>query len=369
MPRLNNQRLAGPQLAAFRAALLDAFDLQRLDEMLLYQLSKQRERLSLARDLETIVFDVIQRAELESWTAALLGGALASAPHNGLLLKFAQTVGAAPATVELERIIRAQNAAFDPAPWLARLAERLGQVCCIEQEGRWPAAIGTGFLVAPDVVMTNYHVAQAWIAGTVAPAKMRLRFDYKRVGTDVALHPGTLYRLAPEQWLIDASPPGADRAEPAATELDYALLLLDSAAGHDPIGGPTAHDPNTPPRGWIRLPAAEDGFPSDSSLFILGHPVGDSLKLALETQAVIGLNAAGTRVRYRTNTQGGSSGSPCFDHNWHLLALHHAGDPAQQPLYNQGIPLAAIRRLWQTRLADHALAPWQAQRLQAVLEG
>ena len=52
-----------------------------------------------------------------------------------------------------------------------------------------------------------------------------------------------------------------------------------------------------------------------------------------------------TRVRYATNTEPGSSGSPCFDMNWQLAALHHYGDPAWlNPKYNQGVPAHLIRQ-------------------------
>ena len=69
------------------------------------------------------------------------------------------------------------------------------------------------------------------------------------------------------------------------------------------------------------------------------------MKLALDTQAVIGANANGTRVRYRTNTDPGSSGSPCFTMDWDLVALHHYGDPKWlNPLFNQGVPIELIRR-------------------------
>jgi V8-like Glu-specific endopeptidase len=53
-------------------------------------------------------------------------------------------------------------------------------------------------------------------------------------------------------------------------------------------------------------------------------------------------------LRYTTNTQPGSSGSPVFDFEWNLVALHHLGDPAFDKLtaeFNQGIPANAIRRM------------------------
>jgi V8-like Glu-specific endopeptidase len=51
-----------------------------------------------------------------------------------------------------------------------------------------------------------------------------------------------------------------------------------------------------------------------------------------------------TRVRYRTNTEEGSSGSPCFNQDWELVALHHSGDPnfERPATYNEGIPFEAI---------------------------
>ena len=68
------------------------------------------------------------------------------------------------------------------------------------------------------------------------------------------------------------------------------------------------------------------------------------MKLALDTQAVIGRNGNGTRIRYRTNTEPGSSGSPVFTMDWDLVGLHHYGDPRwQKPLFNQAVPIELVR--------------------------
>jgi V8-like Glu-specific endopeptidase len=80
------------------------------------------------------------------------------------------------------------------------------------------------------------------------------------------------------------------------------------------------------------------------------HPKAEPLKLAFDTDAIIGLNPNGTTVTYRTNTEGGSSGSPCFDINWNLVALHHSGDPDWlNPTYNAGTPFSAICSLLEKR--------------------
>jgi V8-like Glu-specific endopeptidase len=137
---------------------------------------------------------------------------------------------------------------------------------------------------------------------------------------------------------------------PDEDQLDYALLRLDGSPGGESIG---KSEPGAPTRGWIKIPEKPYDFAPDSALLIVQHPSAGPLKLALDTQAIRGLNENGTRVKYRTNTEAGSSGSPCFNINWELVALHHAGDPnfsiVHQPEYNQGIPFHAIYELLKKR--------------------
>src|SRR5262249_40939185 len=119
------------------------------------------------------------------------------------------------------------------------------------------------------------------------------------------------------------------------------LLRLERPVGQLPIppGGPGSRL-----RGWIEVPAADPPLYPQMPLLLLQHPRGAPLKLALDTSGVLRLNANGTRVRYATNSEGGSSGSPCFNMEWQLVALHHYGDPAvNKPGYNQGIPIGKIR--------------------------
>ena len=97
------------------------------------------------------------------------------------------------------------------------------------------------------------------------------------------------------------------------------------------------------PRGWVRLPdvfLVQRGDP----LVIVQHPGGRALQIAIDTEAILSVNGSGNRVRYRTNTEPGSSGSPFFDLSLKsLVALHHSGDPSFRPAYNEGIPIDKIR--------------------------
>ena len=146
---------------------------------------------------------------------------------------------------------------------------------------------------------------------------------------------------------MDLQPP-PKKSVPAKTELDYALIRLEQSPGSQPIsaGDPRGKDTL---RGWIELPAAPPSYAPRSPLFIVQHPAGRPLQLALDTEGVLGLNGNGTRLTYTTNTEPGSSGSPCFDQDWNLIALHHSGEPQRfpwllfHPKFNEGIPLPAIQ--------------------------
>jgi hypothetical protein len=162
-------------------------------------------------------------------------------------------------------------------------------------------------------------------------------------------NPGKEYRLVKDglDWLADCaeySPvdlePGTKSGPPEADKLDYALLRVDGVPG-DEVLLPGISPVTT--RGWIEIPGEDYPFQPETPLFILQHPEGEPLKLALELRAVIGLEGEGRRVRYTTNTMPGSSGSPVFDQNWNLVALHHAGDRNWVPTYNEGIPISLIR--------------------------
>jgi len=264
-----------------------------------------------------------------------------------------------PNDPQLERKIRASNAMLDIHGWLTKLAALKDQVCrvAISFDGR--VAYGTGFLVAPDLVLTNYHVVESVITGKAPPAGVSLLFDYHLKEDGVTPHVGKRYPLVAQDWLIDASPYSpldlqvAAGVDPDLEHLDYALLRIDGAPGHALVDRLVGAGVQSVKRGWLQLAATQAAFVTNSPLLIVQHPDGKELKLAIDTDAIIGVNSNGTRVRYRTNTEPGSSGSPCFDANWNLIALHHSGDPNSASLhhseYNQGIPIAAILRLLEQR--------------------
>lgn len=339
------RKLKGQEWRQLSEALQSAFpswnDLQRLVK---FQLDWNLATItSQFYGLDSIVFDLIQYAEARSITGQLIQAAHAVRPDDALLAQFMQQIGATAITPRpdtLEKILSAENIVFDVAKFRQRLAELERTVCRIDINGR---AAGTGFLVGPDLVLTNYHV----IDGVSSGASISLLFDHKVLDDGSTLNPGTAYKLANE-WLVHSSPHSKvdlqhepKSGEPRPDELDYALLRVAGRAGEDQVSYDGVTGEHAPQRGWIRPPENLDyDFSVNKVLFILQHPAGKPMKLTVNT--VRGFNANRTRLTYLNDTEPGASGSPCFNGNWELVALHHSGDPAAVANYNEGIPLAAI---------------------------
>jgi hypothetical protein len=374
-------QLSGPQIGKFSEVLRDAFAPATFELMILHRLNRRVYNLAPAgASFETTVSAVIDRANMEGWLDQLILKAREANPGNPKLITFAQQFELAVVPIEqkepgdftaivplttrqeVERVVKPQNPFLDVNVWRQQLGEIESRVCCIEFETDQGDVInGTGFLFGgPDVVMTNYHVMEAVIKGEnkektaeghSAKAKnVQCRFDLKRTSNGTVLNPGVTFKLA-DDWLIDQSPNYPLDQLPPNDHLDYALIRLASPAGDDTVG--QKNNQAGEKRGYISLPSAHFNPAKGSGLSIMQHPQGLPLKLVLDSDGVMGLNENATRLRYKTNTEKGSSGSPCFTFKWELVALHHSGDPdfdpAHKPTYNEGIPMTAIWQLIKQR--------------------
>jgi len=368
-------RLQPADSLALRRLLRDAFSsAPRMSDLLLAINRQFNDYYGLGDEYPEAVQKMVARANEELWWRELLAQVRRVRPTDPLLAAFAEEFDLAPVPVEttgqgstrigkdnLQAKIKAANPSLDIEVFRAKLGAIEVRVCRIEYPSGTPR--GTGFLVGPDVVMTNFHVVEPIVKAHWKPHDVILRFDYKVQPNGVAVGAGTSHRLE-ANWLVDHSPYSAcdlisegPECEPEAHELDYALLRVQGAPGREPL---FASDPNPVERGWIDVPSnaelAELAEPNASrALFIVQHPDGLPMQVALDTEAITGVTKpGGTRLRYTTNTAHGSSGSPCFDAQWRWIALHHSGDPkypgpAGPARFNQGIPLAAIVKLLEQR--------------------
>jgi S1-C subfamily serine protease len=95
--------------------------------------------------------------------------------------------------------------------------------------------------------------------------------------------------------------------------------------------------------------------PGANVAFVIGHPLGREISFSWLNAELVGFEdlkvPRAQRMQYRSTTEQGSSGSPVFDRNWHVIGLHRAYNPNAQRLdgkagthaVNEGISLASIR--------------------------
>lgn len=207
---------------------------------------------------------------------------------------------------ELEAIqdVRAE---FLDVAFLATLYGRSSAVCRIEENN---APLGTGFLIGPQLVLTNHHV----VPSDDVEQKVVARFHFRR---------------RPDGSL-DADQRTTARAVLArsdATQLDFALLeLSEPLATIEPLA-PQLEAPG-----------------HDEAVYIIQHPQGEPQKIVLQGNFVKSVTAP--RLRYGANTLPGSSGSPIFDRQGRLIGIHRGGSAHG----NEGILMAAIMPHIQTHL-------------------
>ncbi len=372
--------MTGFDLQQVRDVLADTFDDQSFDELLLFKFNINRAKIVKDDAFNTVVLNVLKKATMEGWVALLIAKAAEERPHRPdvqeLATRYAATLVAQfkstqlvgnpetrrayrelnlamqgfPTEQELpglQKIIDPTNTFLNMADWVARLARVEGRVCRIEINN---APKGTGFLVGPDAVLTNHHVLKTVIANPQLLPQTKVRFDYKQLRNGTILS-GTLFDVSE---ILDFTPctDGETAGNPEPTDpteeyLDYALVRVSSSPGDQPINPPGAVAPG-PKRGWVHLregpPVEGNPFVLDAPVLIVQHPAGEPLRLAISWQSILEINAAQTRLKHRTNTAGGSSGSPCFDRFLNPIALHHYGDPMYPTArFNQAVPLLTIR--------------------------
>lgn len=345
----------------FRKALNEAFDEPSMEMLTTDYFSPSRafSRVSppgFGKTHEYRLFELINQAKTNDWLPDLVAAARERRPKNAAIGDLAGELGLTvtgprldnPSGRTLEELIQANAEFMNPAVFHELLPRLEGQVCWVDV----PGGGGTGFLVGPDLVLTNQHVIARVASGQARWQDVRCRFDYRQPldGTELTEKRQTVIALA-QPWLVDSRPPSPrdwdpEHGDALAEETDSALIRLADPIGEVPVGGMTA-DQQAEPRGWIDIGATPKPLTAGNQVFLLQHPKGKPLRLTIGT--VTGFNAAGTRLRYNANSLDGSSGSPVLNADLRLVGLHHAHDPAYPPAWNQAIPFSLIQAGWRDR--------------------
>lgn len=341
----DSARLTVSQQRQLAAVMHTAFTFDRLATIL---------KIRLARDIESVVDGgaggwaerVVDAAFKEGWLAELVEAAQQAHPNDAGLATIRVAAGLGVQIEdrdELERIINKRAYFRDISEFILQLTRAESAVCRISYPVPGARRVyGTGFLVGPDLLLTNYHVVEPILEGTVGVASVTCLFDYHTVNGVETRGATCGVKDILDRGAYAASDQGASIELPAADELDFALLRLDRPIGAEPISEPA--EEGAPARGWITLPDDRPELGRDDPVFLLQHPSGDTKKLTFGAITDI----AEMRVRYNANTLSGSSGSPCFTTAFELFGMHHAGDPdfseKQLANFNQAVPIHLIAR-------------------------
>lgn len=225
--------------------------------------------------------------------------------------------------LELERFLKKQPDWYDVG-FLQRILEQSQSVCRINLPSFNISA--TGVLVTPRLVLTNYHVLKVNDSDDIETYTKNVELSFGCFSLDGGKE------VIPQSFRLDADKPIL--ASSPIEKLDYVLLQVESKFANTL----DLDDTQIKPTQWnsdINLTEAE-------GINILQHPNGESMKLSITCDGITGIYPNSGLVQYINKTAGGSSGSPCFNEEGKLVALHHAQRSKSFGTIREGILFSSI---------------------------
>jgi V8-like Glu-specific endopeptidase len=196
-----------------------------------------------------------------------------------------------PDEARLEKIIGQQSTLLR-INWLEKALQASKAVCrvvCADGE------LGTGFITREGYLFTNNHV----IPDAEVAREARIEFNYE-IGADGQVKARTAYQLD-----------GADFQTSPPDQLDFSRIrVIDRPDLPLSRWGFVEFDTSVPPA-------------TGDAVTIIQHPKGEDKQIALKANEVVG--HWNQHLFYTADTEPGSSGSPVFNKDWKVVAIHHAG--------------------------------------------
>lgn len=281
----------------------------------------------------------------------------------------------------LERIIAESN--LLPVHYLeegAAVQRAVARVTLKESYSGLPAGSGwaTGFLVSPSLFMTNNHVIPSESFARKVGMQFNYQLDYNGVPQTVeeySTNPDdvfytnasldfTIVRLNRRcRWIFkkllsehedlyygeqDVNYPASEYTPDPFGPLPPRPIPPLPRAPFQPIPRPIPFPRlgrvcTTPGQKWgyIRLNNSIS-FATRQHVNIIQHPSGRRKEVALQKNTIT--NIYTNRLRYETDTEPGSSGSPVFNNAWDLITIHHAGGERRNGVWinNEGMRMDKI---------------------------
>lgn len=175
---------------------------------------------------------------------------------------------------------------------------------------------GSGSLVSPRLLLTNHHVLESSEVAAASAAE----FNFQDGVDGQPLQP-RVFGFEPATFFV------------ADEQRDFALVAVRAADG------------DLAEFGFNPLVEAEGKAVVGEFVTIVQHPRGERKQVSLRENRIVDLPDA--FMHYEADTEPGSSGSPVFNDQWEVVALHHASvhAPDQTELggfLNEGIRISRI---------------------------
>lgn len=218
----------------------------------------------------------------------------------------------------LERII-GNNDLF-PLHYLEKglhAGKSICRIVIIDGNGR-TTGFGSGFLIAPNLLLTNNHVLPEKGLASSSFAQ----FNYE---VDVNFNPRTVqqFNFLPDELFITNK------------ELDYTVVAVKDTSTSGTGILEFGYLPLIKQTGKVLL---------GEYVSIIQHPRGDFKAIVLRENQITDI--LDHFIHYSTDTEPGSSGSTVFNDQWQVIALHHSSipDPNHSGIFiaNEGVRISSI---------------------------
>lgn len=189
---------------------------------------------------------------------------------------------------------------FPPSPEAYLFGTPVGRIFQVPDPGIEINAFGSGFLVAPNILLTNNHVLP--YASAAEGVAVNFKYEYNQFRQRTS---GSLYRLDPDTFFL------SDQL------LDYTFIYVQEI---EMGGGAPLRD-----LGFLKLIRTKGKIVLKDPINIVQYPQGGPKQYATENNFVEDILEQEGFIQYTTDTDEASSGSPAGNKHWEVAALHHSG--------------------------------------------
>jgi endonuclease G len=201
-----------------------------------------------------------------------------------------------------ERIIKGNDLKELAPNELARMAGKpVARIEDIPAAGNVAEGFATGFLVSPNLLLTNNHV----FPDSQSAKDCAANFLYER--TIAGVSSGFQFMIDPDKFFFtDAN-------------LDFSLVYVEPVSLDNKF--------SLTGFGFLQMIGTPGKILVGQPINIIQYPGGGIKHYAYQNNTVVDILELQHFIHYTTDTEKGSSGSPCYNAAWELAALHHSGVP------------------------------------------